>query len=124
MRQQLGMVQDIQIQLDMYPSANLDNPEWLKHYAEKHLIETKTEALTPSDPVAYFHLCNGVLIENIHKGTDLSANGANRLAGVMVKHLYDLKKIDKNQKAYATEQKIVESREVKSLLSVKDTDIN
>ncbi|MEM8649740.1 MAG: malonyl-CoA decarboxylase family protein [Pseudomonadota bacterium] len=124
MRQQLGMVQDIQIQLDMYPSGDLDNPEWLKHNPAKYLIETKTEALTPSYPVAYFHLSNGALIENIHTGTDFSANGANRLAGVMVKHLYDLKKIDKNQKAYATEQKIVVSREIKSLLSEKDTDIN
>ncbi len=89
----------------------------LRQQAAKYLVEAKTASGTPFDPVARFHLNNGALIEDVHAKADLSGKGLSQSFGVMVNYLYDLKKIEKNHEAYATQQKIIISSDIKRLLA-------
>ncbi len=70
----------------------------------------------PSDPVARFHLGNGASVHQLHIAADLSEKGMNQSMGTMVNYLYDLRNIEVNHEAYATEGKIVFNDKLKSLL--------
>ncbi|KAG1700420.1 Malonyl-CoA decarboxylase, mitochondrial [Nymphon striatum] len=90
--------------------------EELKGLAAKYLCEAKDKEGYPFDPVAKFHLNNGALINELHTNADISEKGKKQSSGVMVNYLYDLKSVEQNHEDYATEQKIIASKMIKSLL--------
>ena len=90
--------------------------EELKGLAAKYLCEAKDKDGYPFDPVAKFHLNNGALINELHTNADTSEKGKKQSSGVMVNYLYDLKSVEQNHEDYATEQKIIASKMIKSLL--------
>ncbi len=53
------------------------------------------------DPVAHFHLTNGARLERINLRGNLSIDGLQQSAGLMVNYLYKLNDIDQNHEAYA-----------------------
>lgn len=121
LQRSIGENDDEKSKLGLAQSGQLDDSQWLRRLAAKYLVEAKTNTMMPFDPVARFHLNNGALIEDVHADADLSDKGLSQSAGVMVNYLYDLKKIDKNHEAYASDQKVVVSNRIKGLLSETDT---
>ena len=91
--------------------------EYLKILAAKYLCEAKDKDGYPFDPVAKFHLNNGALINELHVNADTSQKGNQQSSGIMVNYLYDLKSVEQNHEDYASEQKIVTSKMIKSLLA-------
>lgn len=83
--------------------------------AAHYLLHAKHKNGQPRDPVARFHLNNGALLEAVHAGADVSANGLAQSSGVMVNYRYDLPKIPANHEAFANQQSVVASKAVKSL---------
>jgi malonyl-CoA decarboxylase len=68
------------------------------------------------DRVAHFHLSNGARIERINWAADLTKNGINQSAGIMVNYLYNLPDIEKNHEAYTGHGEIASSSSVRKLL--------
>ena len=64
------------------------------------------------DPVARFHLGNGASLHAIHWAADLSDNGLQQSAGLMVNYLYDLDNIEENHDAYFDQGEVAISRAV------------
>ena len=67
------------------------------------------------DPVARFHLRNGARLERLNWLGDVSENGLQRSAGMMVNYLYARGDIEKNHEAYMADGKIAMSSDFKSL---------
>jgi malonyl-CoA decarboxylase len=67
------------------------------------------------DPVARFHLDNGARLERINARADLSPNGLRQSAGMMVKYLYDLDRIEVNHEQFKNGI-VVHSRAIAALL--------
>ncbi len=86
-----------------------------RRIAARYLTRARRKQGTAYDPVAHFHLGNGAELHKVHAEADLSDNGLNISWGVMVNYLYDGDKIEANHQAYATEQTIAASAEVKKL---------
>jgi len=68
------------------------------------------------DRVAHFHLSNGARIERINWAADLTKNGIDQSAGIMVNYLYNLPDIEKNHEAYTGHGEIATSSTVRKLL--------
>jgi malonyl-CoA decarboxylase len=108
--------------------ARLDQPGWdqdpatrqemekpLLGLAAHYLVNARTEAGRPIDPVARFHLGNGARLERVNFLGDPSERGLRQSHGIMVNYLYDLAAIEKNHEAYAEAGEVVASAAVRRL---------
>jgi malonyl-CoA decarboxylase len=66
----------------------------------------------PADPVARFHLGNGARLERINWLGDTSPAGIERSGSLTANYLYRLSDVERNHRAYATERRVVASRQV------------
>jgi len=82
----------------------------------RYLHELREKDRAPLDPVARFHLGNGARIERINWLGDTSSKGMVESCGLMVNYLYQLKEIEKNIEAYATNKKVAAASRVRNLL--------
>ena len=80
-----------------------------------YLVKVKYGELA-KDPVARFHLGNGASLHRLHWGADLTPNGREQSAGIMVNYLYNLAKIEINHEEYFENGKINASKTVTRLL--------
>lgn len=69
----------------------------------------------PYDPVARFHLRNGARLARINWCADLSSNGLDQSAGILVNFVYDLDQIIKNHEEYSSRQKVAAATSIKKL---------
>ena len=69
----------------------------------------------PLDPVARFHLANGARLERLNWLGDTSPNGLRRSFGLMVNYVYRLPDLERNHEAYASEYRVVASRDMERL---------
>ena len=81
----------------------------------RYLLTAKNGKRT-LDRVAHFHLSNGARIERINWAADLSENGIDQSAGMMVNYLYNLPDIEKNHEAYTGQGEITASSSVRKHL--------
>ena len=86
-------------------------------FAATWLAQEKTSNGRPADPVARFHLGNGAQLHKVHALADISPNGLRQSATAMVNYLYDLGQVEANHEAFATNQRIVMSKDIKTLLN-------
>ncbi|MBV0912408.1 malonyl-CoA decarboxylase domain-containing protein [Anianabacter salinae] len=93
----------------------IDDPEAVRALATQYLLGAKREGGLPRDPVARFHLNNGASVHEVHARADLSANGLAQSAGAMVNYLYDLDRITENHEAFAKNQVITASAQLRAL---------
>lgn len=84
-------------------------PDQIAAEATRYLLEAKTPAGLPLDPVARFHLGNGAQIHAVHGAADLSEKGLADSSGAMVNYLYDLTKIEANHEGFVQERRIATS---------------
>lgn len=87
-----------------------------RQLAADYLVKAKHPRGAPLDPVARFHLGNGALVHQVHAMADTSENGLRHAAGMMVNYLYDLAKVEANHEAFATENRVTTSKDIKALL--------
>ena len=80
-----------------------------------YLLNVKSGELA-KDPVARFHLGNGASLHRLHWGADLTPNGKEQSAGIMVNYLYNLSKIEINHEESFEQVKINASKPVPRLL--------
>ena len=99
-----------------WSDASEENKKELVEAAGKYFLNSTRKDKQPNDPVARFHLGNGALLDRINFGGNLSSKGLSESFGVMVNYRYDLPNVEKNHEAYAKEQKIEISQEVKKLI--------
>lgn len=103
------------VEVDNQPAlANMADD--LRIIAAQWLALEKRKDGTPADPVARFHLGNGAELHQIHAMADISHNGMGQSAGAMVNYLYDLRKVETNHEAFATQDRIVMSKDIRALL--------
>jgi malonyl-CoA decarboxylase len=108
--------------------ANLDNPDWahdsemanllnevIRPLAARYLLKEKNPDNRPLNPVARFHLGNGAELHRINWLGDISENGMNQSAGLMVNYLYVLDHIERNNEKYITNGEIACSTSVRDL---------
>ncbi|MBV0892053.1 malonyl-CoA decarboxylase [Paracoccus sp. Z118] len=88
----------------------------LRAHVARWLVETKRPDGTPADPVARFHLGNGAELHQIHTLADVSPNGMKQSASAMVSYLYDLASVEANHEAFATQNLVVTSKDIRALL--------
>jgi len=93
-----------------------ENEKKLLEAVGRYFLNSTRKDKQPNDPVARFHLGNGALLDRINLGGNLSSKGLSESFGIMVNYRYDLPNVEKNHEAYAKEQKIEISQEVKKLL--------
>ncbi len=98
---------------DSKTSAILEKP--LMGLAAHYLLHEK-KGKRALDPVTHFHISNGARLERINWLADVSLKGMQESAGLMVNYLYRQADIDECHEAYASEGKIVYSRQVKDCL--------
>lgn len=87
--------------------------------AAHYLLAARTERGRPIDPVARFHLGNGARLERINLMGDTSMKGIAQAAGLMVNYQYVLADIEKNHEAYASNNEVVASTNVKRMLKTE-----
>ena len=92
-----------------------ENEKKLLEAVGRYFLNSTRKDKQPNDPVARFHLGNGALLDRINLGGNLSSKGLSESFGIMVNYRYDLPNVEKNHEAYAKEQKIEISQEVKKL---------
>ncbi|MEZ5875977.1 MAG: malonyl-CoA decarboxylase [Hyphomicrobiales bacterium] len=80
-----------------------------------YLTRAKRRDGWPLDPVARFHLGNGARMERINWQGDLSPNGLQQSAGLMVNYLYGLDDLERNHEAYVNRKQVVAARAVDQL---------
>ncbi|MBL4907252.1 MAG: malonyl-CoA decarboxylase [Sneathiella sp.] len=101
------------------------NPEVIEQIREPleqlvaHYLVKEKSRNNPLDPVSRFHLGNGARLERINWLGDISSNGLNQSAGLLVNYYYNLKDIEKNHEAYVNEKKVVASSAILSLAKSK-----
>ena len=93
-----------------------ENEKKLLEAVGRYFLNSTRKDKQPNDPVARFHLGNGALLDRINLSGNLSSKGLSESFGIMVNYRYDLPNVEKNHEAYAKEQKIEISQEVKKLL--------
>ena len=69
----------------------------------------------PLDAVARFHLGNGARLERLNWLADLSERGLRHSAGVMVNYEYRLADVEANHEAFARENRVIASPDVRRL---------
>ena len=93
-----------------------ENEKKLLEAVGRYFLNSTRKDKQPNDPVARFHLGNGALLDRINLVGNLSSKGLSESFGIMVNYRYDLPNVEKNHEAYAKEQKIEISQEVKKIL--------
>ena len=98
--------------------SDTTDPRWESTIAlcAQYLVRERANNLA-LDPVARFHLGNGASLHAIHWAADLSDNGLQQSAGLMVNYLYDLDSIEENHDAYFDQGEVAVSRAVGKLLN-------
>ena len=98
--------------------SHTTDPRWESTIAlcAQYLVRERANNLA-LDPVARFHLGNGASLHAIHWAADLSDNGLQQSAGLMVNYLYDLDSIEENHDAYFDQGEVAVSRAVGKLLN-------
>ena len=98
--------------------SDTTDPRWEAAIAlcAQYLVRERAHNLA-LDPVARFHLGNGASLHAIHWAADLSDNGLQQSAGLMVNYLYDLDSIEENHDAYFDQGEVAISRAVGKLLN-------
>ena len=98
--------------------SDTTDPRWEAAIAlcAQYLVRERANNLA-LDPVARFHLGNGASLHAIHWAADLSDNGLQQSAGLMVNYLYDLDSIEENHDAYFDQGEVAISRAVGKLLN-------
>ena len=91
------------------------DPERMKSLAAHYLLNGKSTAGLPFDPVARFHLGNGAMIHAVHADADTSDKGVAQSGGTMVNYLYDLARVAENHESFATKRTINATADVRSL---------
>jgi len=107
--------------------ARLESPDWhrdaqsagvlqplLMRLCAYYLLEARNDG-EPADAVARFHLGNGARLERLNWLADLSKQGMQRSAGLMVNYVYDLSDVEKNHEAYVKDRRIAASHELRAL---------
>lgn len=89
--------------------------EILTRLAARYLVLEKRND-RPSDPVARFHLANGARIERLNWAADLSRNGQDQSAGIMVNYLYRLDHIRSNHDNFVGTGAIATSSAIRGLI--------
>ena len=100
-----------------WSEASEQNEKELIEAAGRYFLNSTRKDKQPNDPVARFHLGNGALLDRINPSGNLSNKGLSESFGMMVNYRYDLPNVEKNHEAYAKEQKIEISQEVKKLFN-------
>ncbi len=121
------------LKVDAEAEAVFNAPQWwqnqqaadilkdpLLSLCARYLNEPREKDQAPLDPVARFHLGNGARIERINWLGDISEKGMQESCGLMVNYLYQLKDIEKNIEAYATNKEIAAAARVRNLLRDDD----
>ena len=80
-----------------------------------YLVSAKKDKF-PYDPVARFHLGNGARLQRINWRGDLSPNGLQQSAGILVNYLYDLDAIEKNHEKYVKDYSVVAGASITKLM--------
>ena len=104
--------------LDFPTKAIIDDPELeriMLGICAHYLVNVKSRG-KPACPVARFHLGNGATLGKINWRADLSDNGLQQSAGMMVNYIYDKGKLAKNHEAFEQNNIVAYSSEVKQLL--------
>jgi len=106
--------------------ARLADPAWhlgevpeplqtlLMRLCAYYLVRAKS-GLEPLDPVARFHLGNGAVLERLNWMGDVSEQGMQRSAGLMVNYVYWLDELEKNHERYFRDHDVVASPAVERL---------
>jgi malonyl-CoA decarboxylase len=79
-----------------------------------YLTQAKAHDL-PLDLVARFHINNGARLEAVNWLADLSDNGLQQSAGIMVNYRYRPEHIERNQDTFAREHSVLAARRVRAL---------
>ena len=87
--------------------------------AGSYFLNAKHRSGKPFDPVERFHLGNGARLERVNWLGDTSPKGLHQAAGLMVNYIYDLDQIEQNHEAYAEDDQVVASKDVKQLAKQK-----
>jgi malonyl-CoA decarboxylase len=106
--------------------ARLADPAWhlgevpealqtlLMRLCAYYLIRAKS-GLEPLDPVARFHLGNGAVLERLNWMGDVSEQGMQRAAGMMVNYVYWLDELERNHERYFRDHDVAASPAVERL---------
>lgn len=60
---------------------------------------------------------SGAELHQVHALADVSANGMRQSASAMVNYRYDLQKVETNHEAYATQNVVAMSKDIRALFS-------
>ncbi|MGK0442889.1 MAG: malonyl-CoA decarboxylase [Pseudohongiellaceae bacterium] len=82
-----------------------------------HYLHNEKRGVEPLDPVARFHLGNGVRIEQLNWMGDTSKNGFKKSAAILANYLYSLNKVEENHEAYINENVVACAKTFSSLLN-------
>jgi len=99
-----------------WANASGEDEQKLLEAAGRYFLNSSRKDKQPNDPVARFHLGNGAILDRINIAGNLSQRGLSESFGIMVNYRYDLPNVEKNHEAYAKEQKIEISQDVKKHL--------
>lgn len=89
-------------------------PALLPRLCAHYLLNAKSRD-KPLDAVARFHLGNGARLERINWLADLSANGLQQSAGLMVNYVYDMGTVAHNHEAYEQRHEVIAALGVRKL---------
>jgi len=116
--------------IELAALAKLEQPDWhvgeisdslqrtLLRLCAYYLLNAKQGEVResePLDPVARFHLGNGAVLERLNWMGDISENGIQRSAGLMVNYIYWLNELERNHERYWRESVIAASPQVEKL---------
>jgi len=111
--------------------ARLEESSWLGGGVQSAALERQLVPLCasyllfakrgqePADPVARFHLANGARLERLNWMGDTSTAGIGRSAGLTANYVYTLSEIEWNHRAYVAEGKVMASRCIERLATVR-----
>lgn len=94
-----------------------ESPDTVEALSAEYLVDAKTEAGLPLDPVARFHLGNGAELHRINTDADTSAKGREQSHGVMVNYLYELDAVEARHEAYAANGDLAVAKPIRMLLA-------
>lgn len=97
--------------------VSASNQKELMRIVAYYLVEAKSSAGQPLNPVARFHLGNGASLYRINWPADTSFKGMQQAHGVMVNYLYRLSHIEQNHEAFSQHQSVVCANDIRRLAS-------